>query len=274
MNISRSPVLGSLAFLATASVSHAVLLADFDGGGVAYAEASLRDAPAAGNEAGVAPGGPTGSYYSLLKSAQGSSGNYLSFVAPSSTSNWTSARFTMDYSSANVAADGFSVGFLDVATHGASGAIKAGTTGLSDAEERGTYSNSIGVGFRTFNGTSATANYNGVESGDTAYDLVVDNIGSLEVLMTRDLATKDVLLNVNMYSEAGLGGTSSSVFADYAIANVTMEEFRVQVAGRTGGAAMDFNIDNLNLDVVNIPEPTSTALLGLASLGLLIRKRS
>ena len=39
------------------------------------------------------------------------------------------------------------------------------TGGFGSEEERALYSNSVGVGFRTFNGTNATVNYNGVQSG-------------------------------------------------------------------------------------------------------------
>jgi hypothetical protein len=96
-----------------------------------------------------------------LDSDEGDHGNYVSFDVAGPTVGWTNVTFSMDYSTLFTAADGFSVAFLDANIHGATGAIPAGATGLNDVEERGQYSNSIGVGFRTFNGTNATINYNG-----------------------------------------------------------------------------------------------------------------
>ena len=75
---------------------------------------------------------------------------------------------------------------LDASTHGESGAVRGGSDGLRDEEERGQYTNSIGVGFRTFNGTNATINYNGVESGDASYDLQHSQWGYLEIKMNRN----------------------------------------------------------------------------------------
>ena len=252
---------------ATLSSSHAVLLADFDGGG-SYLEGSFRVGPT--QAALVEAGGPTGSYYHLLDGAEGSGGNYIGVSSGSSTENWTNANFTMDYRASNIAADGFSIGFVDVDTHGTD-LVGAGTTGLSDVEERGQYSNSIGVGFRTFQGTNATVNYNGVESSDVSYPISNGTWGSLEINMDRDLGTGQVLLDAIMYTGTGSTGTATTVFDDFVIDGVTLEEFRIQVAGRTGGSAMDLDIDNLALSVT-IPEPSSQLILGLAGLCLAARR--
>ena len=70
----------------------------------------------------------------------------------------------MDIRADNIQADGFGVAFVDVATHG-NDLVRSGAGGRRGEEERAAYSNSVGVGFRTFNGTNATVNYDGVESG-------------------------------------------------------------------------------------------------------------
>lgn len=208
-----------------------------------------------------------------MDSDEGDHGNYVSFDVAGPTVGWTNVTFSMDYSTLFTAADGFSVAFLDANIHGATGAIPAGATGLNDVEERGQYSNSIGVGFRTFNGTNATINYNGAESADAPYLLASGGWGSLEITMERDLGTNDVLVDVNSYTGTGLTGTQVNVFDDYAISGVTLEDFRVQIAGRTGGSAMTLDIDNVNLDVVAIPEPASAILSALACLALTARRR-
>jgi hypothetical protein len=249
--------------------SSAALLADFDGGGVPYAEGAVRNAPV--NAGQIVAGGPGGNYYHLLDGAEGSAGNYVSVSSGGSTAGWQSATFTMDFRADRIQADGFAVAFLDSATHGTSGVVGAGTGGGADVEERGQYSNSIGVGFRTFNGTNATAYYNGVESPDAAYTITAGQWGSMEIQLDRD-ASGDVLLNANAYSGTSLSGTASNVFTDYSIPGVTLEEFRMQISGRTGGSSMDLDIDNLNL-IVNVPEPATSLLAGLSLLALGARRR-
>lgn len=262
--------LSCLVVLGSCLSSSAALLADFDGGGVPYTEGSVKTA--AVNAGQVVAGGPSGSYYHLLDGDEGGAGNYVSVASAGSTANWVSATFTMDFRADRIQADGFSVGFLDTATHGATDVVRAGTTRLNEAEERGHYSNSIGVGFRTFNGTNAKVNYNGVEGSDAGYTLTATEWGSIEIQLDRDLATGDVLLDATVFSGTGQSGTAGNVFTDFAIPGVTMEEFRMQIAGRTGGAAMDLDIDNLNLSVT-IPEPATSLLAGLSLLALGARRR-
>ena len=228
----------------------AAVLADFDGtgvDGVDYTIGTYRAPANLGNT--VLDGGPTGSYLHLLDGGDGDNGNYLSFHKTTTTVGWSNASFRMDFRTDLIAADGFSVAFLDTETHGATGAIRAGTGGFTDVEERGVYSNSIGVGFRTFNGTNATVNYNGVESLDYPYTLPDPGVwGSMEISMQRD-DQGTVFMDATVYSETGQQGTAFPMLTQYQIDNVTLEDFRVQVAGRTGGSAMSLDIDNVELDV-------------------------
>ena len=226
--------------------SKAAILTDFNGGG-AYDAASFRE----GDEGSVRNG-----YYHLLDAGVGSQGNYVSFPVSENTRGWSDAQFSMDFRASDIEADGWSVAFLDASTHGESGAVRGGSDGLRDEEERGQYTNSIGVGFRTFNGTNATINYNGVESGDASYDLQPSQWGSLEIKMNRN-DTGGVFVDVSIFPERGLQGNPQVVYNQYALQNVSLEEFRVQIAGRTGGASMDLDIDNvsLNFEVAEPPAP-------------------
>ncbi|RZN87078.1 MAG: hypothetical protein EVB10_06415, partial [Verrucomicrobiaceae bacterium] len=138
----------TLAAIANFEATGAVL-ADFDGNDAVYATDSVRTPAFNANQ--ILTDGPTGSYLHLLESGEGDAGNYISFDSVSATNGWTSASFKMDFRTDFAEADGFSVAFLDKETHGDTGVVRAGAGGLDGVEERGFYSNSIGVGFRTFN---------------------------------------------------------------------------------------------------------------------------
>ena len=94
-----------------------------------------------------------------LLNNEGSTGNQIAFPA-TGTAGWQTASLTMDVRGIRSQADGFGVAFVDIATYGND--IANGTA----EEERAKFNNSVGVGFRTFNGTNATVNYDGVESAD------------------------------------------------------------------------------------------------------------
>jgi hypothetical protein len=233
-----------LLWLSLSFFSQAAILTDFSGGGL-YDATSFRE----GDEGSLRNG-----YYHLLNAGSGSQGNYVSFPVSENTRGWSDAQFSMDFRASDIDADGWSVAFLDTSIHGESGAVKAGSDeGLSDVEERGQYTNSIGVGFRTFNGTNATINYDGLESGDASYFLQPSQWGSLEIKMNRN-GTGGVFVDVSIFPERGLRGNRQVVYNQYALQNVSLEEFRVQIAGRTGGASMDLDIDNVSLNV-EIAEP-------------------
>ena len=235
--------------------ANAALLADFDGNG-SYTEQAFKTAPIGS----VRDGGPTGSYYHLTDGAQGDAGNHLSFPA-TGTAGWQTATLTMDLRADRIQADGFGVGFVDVATHG-NDLVRSGAGGRRGEEERAAYSNSVGVGFRTFNGTNATVNYDGVESADAGYTLPAGEWVSVEVSMTRSGDGANI--------SASIAG--ESVFTDFALAGAP-DDFRIQIAGRTGGAAMDLDIDNVNLVTSQIPEPSGALLAGLGLLALGARRK-
>ena len=228
-----------------------LVLADFDSDKVPYDAQAFRTAGFLAQQ--IVDNGPTGSYYHLLDGGEGDAGNYLSFDAPSDTTGWRTVQFSMDYRADRVAADGWHVAFLDIPTHGPTGTIRAGSNGFQDAEERGQFSNSIGIGFRTFNGTNAQVTYDGVASRDTPYDQQQGDWGSVEVTLEKNGAG-DVLVGATLYPELGLLGVGQQVFNNYLLQDVSLEEFRVQLGGRTGGASMDLDVDNIKLNVFKAGE--------------------
>ena len=212
--------------------ANAALLADFDGNGLDYTEAAFRGAAAPAGA--VVADGPTGSYYHLLDGATGNAGNNIAFPA-TGTAGWQTANLSMDIRADRISADGFGVGFVDVATHG-NELVRPGTGGFGDVEERYLLSNSVGVGFRTFNGTNATVSYDGQESADVFYVLPAAQWIPVEVSMTRNGDGAKLSASIN----------GESVFTDFALAGAP-DDFRIQIGGRTGGASMDLDLDNVNL---------------------------
>ena len=242
---------GSLACVS----ANAALLADFDGNDITYPTGFVRTDP------GAAALAVNNGSFRVLNSANGDNGNYIAFDA-TGTAGWQTASFSMDIFASAVEADGFGVNFIDTATFGNSGVVRAGTGVGNDAEERARIGNSIGVGFRTFNGTNATVNYNGEDSGDVAYNLPRDTFVPLTIDMTRN-ADGTVSLSSTLDGE--------TVFDNFALSGGP-DDFRVQIGGRTGGAAMTLDIDNVRLTTA-IPEPTSTLMSALGFLALAARRK-
>ena len=63
-----------------------------------------------------------------------------------------------------------------------------------------------------------------------------------------------------------------SVFTDYVLEGAP-DDFRIQIGGRTGGASMDLDLDNINLTTSQIPEPSGALLAGLGLLALGARRK-
>ena len=249
----------SITALSGVHLAQGAVLADFDGNDLAFEEGTAEGAPGVG----ILPGGPTGNFYQLL---DGTGGNrpFMSFASDENDENddytgWTEITFKMDFRADLVEADGFGVNFLDTSVHGHSGGI-----GYNGVQERALIADSFGVGFRTFEATNATVTYNEMDvSGDVAYTLPSIDWASMEINLERNSITKDTTVDVTLYDQTGQAGTAENVFTDFEIKEFEIEDFRVQIGGRTGGSAMVLELDNIELDVV-IPEFLDTDGDGLS----------
>jgi hypothetical protein len=218
------------------------IIANFDLKGEKYSEENFGTAPIVGLQAKA--GDSDGNYYQLLETV-GSAANYISFESSEDYTGWESFSFQMDYLSTEMQADGFAVNFLSTETHGESGAVQT-----EGAQENGLILNSFGVGFKTFQSTEASITYDGIDvSGRLPFTLTNDKWASVGIDVDRDPITKTALVDVTVYDEPDRQGLAEEVYTDFEVEGMTLEDFRVQLAGRTGGSAMNFSIDNLKLIV-------------------------
>ena len=84
-----------------------------------------------------------------------------------------------------------------------------------------------------------------------------------------------VTIDLTRAGDGALISTSvagESVFTDFALGGAP-DDFRIQIGGRTGGAAMILDIDNVNLTTSQIPEPSGALLAGLGLLALGARRK-
>ncbi len=216
------------------------IVANFDDAGEKYTEEALRGAPI-GNLA-AANAESDGAYYQLLQTI-GNLGNFISFESEADYTGWQNFSFSMDFLASEVAADGWGINFLSTADNGDSGVIQN-----IGNEEDAIVDNSFGVGFKTFQATEASVTWNGIDaSGRTPFPLPTDAWASLAIDVERDPGTNTALVDVTMYPDRNRQGEAENIYTDFEIKDMDLQDFRVQVMGRTGGASMNLAIDNLIL---------------------------
>ena len=216
------------------------IVANFDDAGEKYTEEALRGAPVGRLVAANAVS--DGAYYQLLQPI-GNLGNYISFESEEDYTGWQNFSFTMDFLASEVSADGWGINFLSTADNGDSGVVQ----GLGN-EENGTVDNSFGVGFKTFQSTEASITWDGIDaSGRSPFTLPTDSWDSLSIDVDRDSGTNIALVDLTMYTDRNRQGEAENIYTDFEIKDMDLQDFRVQVMGRTGGASMNLGIDNLVL---------------------------
>jgi hypothetical protein len=182
---------------------------------------------------------------------------------------------------ADVPADGMSLMLIPTATFGNTGAGAAATPGFIAEEPN--VPGVFGIGLDIYEGAVAnqvsihwdgTVVDNGVR-GEFNVDTGLINLTSgsfhrLHLELTQDAA--GMLLDLILKSDIlGLPGADVVLANDYLIPGMSIYDYRVEFAARTGGLNISVDIDDVL--VQTIPEPGSAVLLGLGGLLLARRRR-
>jgi hypothetical protein len=197
-----------------------------------------------------------------------------------SVSGKTGIKADVDFrmTSAPTPADGMSLMLIPTITFGNTGPGAASTPGFISEEPN--VAGVFGVALDVYEGSRAnqlSVHWNGsiVPGGQVNVDPLLLNMVAgifdhLHLELTEDPA--GMLLDLTLINDIfGLPGAPVVVFNDLLIPDMHIYDYRVELAGRTGGLDMDIDIDNLL--VQTIPEPGSAALLGLGALFLAQRRR-
>jgi len=185
---------------------------------------------------------------------------------PNSSLGWTASfDFTMfDAAGGAPPADGFSFNYGDILPLTT---MSAGPTGHGNAEA-GMGGTEIAFVVDTWElnnaGNPPGVGILGAGSVIRTDGTVLDQGGSLTGTATISWSPSEVSFNTT-----GLG--TDADFDNIAQTFVGDDNYGWAFSARTGGANEEFRIDNLR--ITTVPEPTGVALLGLAGLSLVLRRR-
>ena len=269
------------------SASFAQLTEDFDGGGTTpFWLTNTGGAPAE-----VMTGGPTGSFLRLTHLNGGISNSVAFDENPSISGSVPNGKqlafdFRMSDDQANAdaggccgsAADGLGAGFFVTAEHGATGAANPAAAG--GIWERPAFPASIAIGLDIFqNIDEVNLNLFGAEVASVdVQPLGLDlNDGvfhrAIMTVLPDPADSAMALVDVDVIQDVHGAGATISVMSDVSIPVevAALPGFRVIAGGRTGGAFVNGDIDNIVAR--QVPEPTTGALFGLGVVALLRRRR-
>jgi hypothetical protein len=272
-----------------AQPASAALIEDFDGGGNSVYTFT--------NSSGGAPGlvatGASGNV-ARLANLNASNNNSIAFdehpsaTGPAPLGIRMAFDFRMTDDAANAAAggccdsaaDGLGVGLFATAVYGTTGGANPPTMGQgSTAWERPAFNSAFTVGFDIFqNIDEINLNWNGAEVANANVQGFLDLNDNVLHRAVVDIKPNGGDALVDMWVLEDIHGNTfpHQIFSDQAVSGLDLNSlpgWRVIAGGRTGGAFVDGDIDNLFVQAM-VPEPSSLALLSLSSLGLLgLRRR-
>lgn len=289
-------VLG-ISSLALPSFANATLIEDFDGAGTTpftLTQSNIGAAPT------VLAGGPSGNFLRVTH-LERSSNNSIAFdeeasqtgPAPSGLTLSFDFRMTDDQSAADSgfaccvnaqapngqAADGIGIGLFGTSTWGSSGSSNPGTTSFWESPLM-LDAFTIGLDIFTFDdpattGNNVTLNLNGAVAADSFVSAFALNNNLFNRVMV-DITANGVnaLVNLSIVEDVFGASTLHSIFSNQVVAGLdlnTLGNYRLIAGGRTGGAAMAGDLDNISLTSTppaQAPEPTTLALIGIGLAGI------
>ncbi|MBN2474268.1 MAG: hypothetical protein JXB62_06655 [Pirellulales bacterium] len=242
-------------------ISSATLIQDFDSAGTTNFTSSQW-----GSDPGPMPiaGGPTGHFLRLVNNDVNSNSNAIAFDRgpDGGVSNSLKAEFDFCGSGADPA-DGFSIALLPTATYGSQGA------GVDPAPaEEPNIAGGLGIGFDVYPYFSdpptnrVTIFYDGnmvheaqLDLGDIDLDAGVFHHAELIAQHVSGGTAVTLTLTPDIH---GTPGSPVTVVSDLLIPDMVPYDYRLQFAGRTGGANMSVDLDNIATGAAPGPQPLYT----------------
>lgn len=283
--------LSLLAVCSVGSDARGEMVENFDGGG--NTPYSLTNS--SGSPASIVAGGPTGSFLRITN-LNGSNNNSIAFdenlsvTGPAKDGKILSFDFRMSSDADNdaaggccgSAADGLGIGYHATPRWGATGPMNPGAVAKPDGGdwERPAFVRAVTVGLDVFQNIDVvTFNAFGttLKEVDVAPMLDLNNglfhRGILTVTPNPE-NNLTALFDFEIIEDVNGKATHHSIFTDVLAENVNLNSLpanRIIAGGRTGGAFLNGDFDNISVRL--IPEPSSMSLLGLALLGIVRRRR-
>jgi len=236
----------------TATVSPTTLYQDFD---------SVGGTPLTLTQAGSYPGpivhdgGPTGNYLRLINDGVTGQNNALGFNRASDGGVSNTLKMEFDFrGDDNNPADGFSLMMLPTAGYGDSGASP-----FPSPTEKPNLANVFGIGFGFYPnpGTNdVSVHWNGAQIQNVTVgglDLNNDQFHRAQIIARHVAGGSNVTVNL-IPDVHGTPGTPVNVVTDLFVAGMLPYDYRVGFAGRTGGATMDVDLDNITSGKAHLPQ--------------------
>ena len=281
MNAFKTPPLATLAIVLGIGIAAQAgpTVQDFDNAGTNYGTFGNASAPVAG--------GPTGNFGRLTPALNSQFGRIAFDQAETQTASsplTTGISGHFDFRAIPTAegsnqADGFSLYLIP--TSGGSGQGTTGDFTIQDTAEHGRINGGLGFGFNDHQGGGDLSNnsiyldFNNnafVQQVNAPFDFSTSDFH--RALFNIDYVTGGANVSLSLIQDInGAANGPQAVFSGVFIPGLNPYDYRVGFAGRTGGQNADHQIDNILVETVFLPEPT-TAVLGLLSVaGLALRRR-
>ncbi|MFC1805640.1 PEP-CTERM sorting domain-containing protein [Planctomycetota bacterium] len=242
------------------TISATTLVQDFDSAGTTdYVLTQGQNPPAPVVQAG----GPTGNYLRLINDGAGSQANRIGFDRAPDGGVSPSTKLTFDFRGFDsppqpTAADGFSMVLLPTSAHGVSGA------GPSFTAEEPNVAGALGIGFDLWQDINeVSVHYNGgvIATNNIPIGQIDLDAGAFhraEVVAQHVAGGSNVTVTLTP-DVHGSPGTPVTVFSNLFVPGMLPYDYRAMFAGRTGGATMDVDLDNISTDADHTP-PTTQVL--------------